>query len=279
MLEILTQEIDPETLGGFAEVFERYGFGTICCVVIVLGIFWFVKQNTKTQDRLWDKLDELSSKSQQPTQQSSGIGLNKDELKDFIVDIVREETSKILKTEKTQNVDVLKTYSKISKTIQPMMIKAKDDFDADRISMFVFHNGTHSSHGLPFYKYTCIQEVLNREKLAPSRIAEQQGAPLSILDNMTLTQLAESDGFIIDVSMDYIFPMATARLKRDGFKSSVAITIKAGDDEVIGFIYMGFSDERSKDELNDIMIRMSERASSVASILDFNKNRDEILGD
>lgn len=285
MLEILASEanLSPDELGGFAEVFERYGFGTVCCVVIVLGIFWFVKQNTKTQDRLWEKLDEMSKNNRELSNPKSEI-MSKEELKDFIVDIVRDETSKLIAAEAAKNnesVDVLSNYTKIAKAILPMLKRAKDDFGADRISAFVFHNGTHSSHGLPFYKYTCIQEIINRERNIPPRISEQQAVPLTILDEMTITSLAEEQGFIIDDvdAMGYVFPMATARLKRDSFASAVGVSVCTDSGETVGFVFMAFVDRKTKDELRDIMIRVHERASSFSTIMDFNNNRDIIMRD
>ena len=34
-----------------------------------------------------------------------------------------------------------------------------DNIDADRLSVYVFHNGVYSSHGLPFFKASCISFI------------------------------------------------------------------------------------------------------------------------
>jgi len=274
---LIEKMMSPDELGGFAEVFERYGFGTICCVVLIFGIFWFVKQNTKTQDRLWSKLDELSKTSD--TRDNGEKPMTREELKHFIEEIVHAETAKVFKDETRKNVDILSNYNKISKAIRPMLLKAKDDFDADRISVYVFHNGTHSSHGLPFYKYTCIQEIVRREKQVTPRIAEQQGVPLSVMDELSSTSINEDGGFVIDdlVSLEYAFPMAIARLKRDGFNAAVAVSVYNENSETVGFVYLTFLDKKTKEELLSIKERVGDRAMSLSSVMDFNEHREDIL--
>src|SRR5574344_1514475 len=62
---------------------------------------------------------------------------------------------------------------------------------------YVFHNGMHSSHGLPFYKYTCLSEVIRRDRGITQVINEQKALPLTMIDDNIAIMLNREGWFVI----------------------------------------------------------------------------------
>lgn len=54
----------------------------------------------------------------------------------------------------------------------------------DRIAIYVFHNGSHSSHGLPFFKTTCVSEWIKPGCGIPTHLMDSNAVPLTVFDDI-----------------------------------------------------------------------------------------------
>ena len=77
----------------------------------------------------------------------------------------------------------IKRFQDKSKKAEEILEFYRCRFSADRISFFTFHNGGHDFTGIPFYRFSCVNELVARG--IPSVIAEAQGLHLCMIVDWT----------------------------------------------------------------------------------------------
>ena len=280
-MKTLSTEVSANDIGTFAEIIEKYGAGVLAIAVLAVLFVFIIKYLVKSNEKLLDTFtSEMKKeiKENVPVIPESQKGLSsKEELKEFIIEIVRDEI-KILTEEKS--ISVLDNHIKISSNIKPCLERAKTDFNADRVAAYVFHNGTHSSHGLPFYKYTCLSEVIRREKGITQVINEQKSLPLTMIDDNIAITLNREGWFVIcdaDKESDK-YPLVIGQMGRNLLKSAIGVSIYSVDGDILGFVMVEFKKSKTKEELEGLVCRVKDRCDSLTTVFDFRRNKENILG-
>lgn len=280
-MKTLSTEVSANDIGSFAEIIEKYGAGVLAIAVLAVLFIFIIKYLVKSNEKLLDTFtSELKKeiKENVPVIQEPQRGLfSKEELKEFVIEIVRDEV-KILTEEKS--VSVLDNHIKISSNIKPCLERAKTDFNADRVAAYVFHNGMHSSHGLPFYKYTCLSEVIRRDKGITQVINEQKALPLTMIDDNIAIMLNREGWFVIcdaDKESDK-YPLVIGQMGRNLLKSAIGVSIYSVDGDILGFVMVEFKKSKTKEELEGIVCRVKDRCDSLTTVFDFRRNKENILG-
>lgn len=280
-MKTLSTEVSANDIGTFAEIIEKYGAGVLAIAVLAVLFVFIIKYLVKSNEKLLDTFtSEMKKeiKENVPVIPESQKGLSsKEELKEFIIEIVRDEI-KILTEEKS--ISVLDNHIKISSNIKPCLERAKTDFNADRVAAYVFHNGTHSSHGLPFYKYTCLSEVIRRDKGITQVINEQKSLPLTMIDDNIAITLNREGWFVIcdaDKESDK-YPLVIGQMGRNLLKSAIGVSIYSVDGDILGFVMVEFKKSKTKEELEGLVCRVKDRCDSLTTVFDFRRNKENILG-
>ena len=280
-MKTLSTEVSANDIGSFAEIIEKYGAGVLAIAVLaVLFIFiikYLVKSNEKLLDTFTSELKKEIKENVPVIQEPQRELFSKEELKEFVIEIVRDEV-KMLTEEKS--VSVLDNHIKISSNIKPCLERAKTDFNADRVAAYVFHNGMHSSHGLPFYKYTCLSEVIRRDKGITQVINEQKALPLTMIDDNIAIMLNREGWFVIcdaDKESDK-YPLVIGQMGRNLLKSAIGVSIYSLDGDILGFVMVEFKKSKTKEELEGIVCRVKDRCDSLTTVFDFRRNKENILG-
>ena len=280
-MKTLSTEVSANDIGSFAEIIEKYGAGVLAIAVLaVLFIFiikYLVKSNEKLLDTFTSELKKEIKENVPVIPESQREIFSKEELKEFVIEIVRDEV-KMLTEEKS--VSVLDNHIKISSNIKPCLERAKTDFNADRVAAYVFHNGMHSSHGLPFYKYTCLSEVIRRDRGITQVINEQKALPLTMIDDNIAIMLNREGWFVIcdaDRESDK-YPLVIGQMGRNLLKSAIGVSIYSVDGDILGFVMVEFKKSKTKEELEGIVCRVKDRCDSLTTVFDFRRNKENILG-
>ncbi len=71
-----------------------------------------------------------------------------------------------------------KSYSE--NTIKDLLDQLKEEYGADRVLLYYFHNGTKAANGYSFYKMSCLYESLNRNLFTPVG-QDHQSLPIMLL--------------------------------------------------------------------------------------------------
>lgn len=283
-LLILAETADPEKVSAMASVVEKYGAGVVCIGIVVTAFILLFKHMLKQNNDLLNRIIESQENNKSDNSASPNNNccnyrepMDKDELKDFIIEIVQQQV-RILTEEK--NVDVLNNYIKINDRVKPCIERIKNDFKADRVAAYVFHNGTHSSHGLPFYKYTCVSESIRRDAGITQVLNDQRALPLSMIDD-EITLMLNRDGWFIIPNADTLidsYPIVIGQMGRNKLKAAIGVSVYGPDQEILGFVVVEFKESQTCETLEGLVCRVKDRCDSLTSVFDFRRNKEDILG-
>lgn len=147
------------------------------------------------------------------------------------------------KNEKETKNDLMETFLSLNKKMKEDLKDAIDVLDSDRVAIYVFHNGTRTPHGLPFFKFSCICEEIARASGSRSKMKEHSNIPLSLLDDVinTLWKNGHYEYFAKSHEVDNNF--INRLLLQDDNKTCLFYTIYDIDNNIIGFILSEFNED------------------------------------
>ena len=146
------------------------------------------------------------------------------------------------------------TYTKTNTLIKHKLKETSDELSAERICVYMFHNGEHSLNGIPFLKTTCICEYIDRHRGATSLLMTHKGVPINMasdlfrqINSRQFTVLYPDDTNIIDRVMANFF------CKENDNRTTIVVTIYDSsnqlDERPIGFLSADFEfDKRPTNE-------------------------------
>ena len=236
----------------YASMIDKYGIGVVVAAAFIMialaALFVLMRSYLKVQKQVQDQQNEMfkaileglktQSKQEQP----------------------REETHK----------DLIDTFTKINTPIRQVLESVAENTGADRTSVYVFHNGTNSTHGLPFVKVTCLTEVMRKGTLITRKVNTHNGLSVSMFDK-SVPYLSKNEYAIVS-SLDSIaddYPVIKNMLDTAGAKSAVFLGMYDTDQNMLGLMITEFEDVKTEDELNITLVDMRDGAKSITPILDY----------
>lgn len=145
--------------------------------------------------------------------------------------------------EKEHKNDLMETFLSLNKKMKEDLKDAIDVLDSDRVAIYVFHNGAHTPHGLPFFKFSCICEEIARASGSRSKMKEHSNIPLSLLDDVINTLWTKGHYEYFANSHDIDNNFINRLLLQDDNKTCLFYTIYDVDNNIIGFILSEFNEE------------------------------------
>ena len=97
------------------------------------------------------------------------------------------ETNKELVTSTAEPYDkknLVDIFLELNHVLKGTCKNAQEALKAGRVAVYVFHNGAVSSHGLPFFKLSCVSEWINRGSGFNVKIHEETNLPLTIFSSV-----------------------------------------------------------------------------------------------
>lgn len=228
--------------------------GAIEFILILLVAYVIYSNHTNTQAILHLSRREEETKSSEKTVQREEARM----INDMIDDMNHQPYTLNKLTE---------TYTKTNTLIKHKLKETADTLDAERICVYMFHNGEHSVNNIPFLKTTCICEYIDRHKGATSLLMTHKGVPINLasdlfkrINNHQITVLYSDGDNVIDRVMSNFFCKDTEN------KTTIVVTIYDSsnqlDEKPIGFLSADFEfDHRlTNDELKDYFTELEELA-------------------
>ncbi len=259
--EIANEAASPDTIERYAELINRYGaliiIAAVFLVIILAVMVIMLKSYQKTQNLIQTQnqtmfeaiLDNLASSKEEKTK-------NKEEHKE-LVDI----------------------FIKMSIPIRSSLEVLANRLNADRTSVYVFHNGTNTSHGLPFIKISCLTEVMKRGTLVARKVLLHQGLPLSTFDKSISYLVSSQVGYILNNEEDDRFPAIKNMLSSSGVLSAGFLALYDDDNNMLGIIVSEFTEVKTEEEMKSIIDIMKEESLKIIPVLDYadyqEKNNEE----
>lgn len=255
----LTQNVE-----GVAKIIDEYGpYITILAVFIILFIivvFAMVSFSNKLiKSSLEEKLNLLNNQSKQ-----------NEKLIDYITDDDKDNEDSGEKRKR----DLVGTYIDINLILKDAVRTASNELGAERVAIYVFHNGNKSIHGLPFFKVSCINEWSKNGSVAMKtkayRSITHHSMPLYIISEIVENiyeygEFYESSIKSKRINEDYL----QAYLEYSDIDSMYALVIKDSNDNIAGFVVAEFKenknfyDELIRKPIQEVLERMSNTVKPV----------------
>lgn len=260
-MEETTTTIVSETLSNtdvekYASMIDRYGIGVVVAAAFIMialaALFVLMRSYLKVQKQVQDQQNEMFK---------------------TILETLKQSTSNKTQDQSQPNnthKDLIDTFTKINTPIRQVLEDVANNTGADRTSVYVFHNGINSTHGLPFVKVTCLTEVMRKGTLITRKTNIHNGLSVSMFDK-SVPFLSKNE-YVTVPSLDSIaedYPVVNSMLETAGAKSAVFLGMYDADQNMLGFMITEFEEEKTSDELDITLVDMRDGAKSITPILDY----------
>ena len=246
-----------EHIAGLAGLIKQYGMEVIIVAVfIILFIFLFryiIDSNKKMYERITEMQDNMLKM-----------------MKEYI-----KETSDTIQN-KTENV--LEIFIKLDMAMKDVMTSTKLKLDCDRLAVYAFHNGTHASHGFPFFKVTCISEQIKRASILKPTLKDQVAIPLAMFDKSLYDVYTHGHLIIKDTEADKDkYPTLTALFRNNHAKAAIMVAIYNSKNEILGIAMAEYANEIEDDDMaNCIKEELIQVAINLAPIMEYSNYQEKV---
>ena len=170
--------------------------------------------------------------------------------------------------------DLFNTFVKLRNSMKDHCIKTMNEINSDRIAIYLFHNGTISTHGVKFFKMSCICEKVAIGSGVKEQSIDQANIPINLFDDM-IEQLIDHGKYIIIKDDDTANSNHRIFISAKKIKYSQAVAIFDNDNNIIGFILAEMSEEYDKDRANMEKESIGKLISKLAPILTYSNYTEE----
>lgn len=202
---------------------DKYGPIITIIGVFILILLFMIKTNTKNLTKF-----------------QSEIIKNDDEYRKAIINSNAELVEQILnitKEKENQNrleKDLLNTFTKLRSALKYNCSDTMDKIQACRLAIYLFHNGTHSTHGINFFKLSCICEKVLVGSGIRERFMEHNNIPVNLFDSM-VEELGSNGSYIIKNSDDLKNSNHRIFISSKKIYYSQAVAIFDSNNNILGF--------------------------------------------
>jgi len=222
-------------LFGILELFQNYGALITILILSILIAYMLIKNSTKRIREQEEKIDSLYGR-------------------------IDNLMNKFSSDDKSELTGKFNSYAENANKIQIQMYHILQNFGAERISIYEFHNGGKNLAGIEFKKCSNTYEAVSLE--TKPIIKEMQNLPLSI-NPLWSKILASRDDIIIPNVQKLDDTFLKTYLESQNIKTYYSTIMQDYDNTPIGFItleyYHKFQEltKEQFEEFNEIAIKIS----------------------
>lgn len=232
-----------EAVGSFAKMIDQYGYlivvMAVFLVVFIAAVGLILKHNNNMISNILEEKTKMSDNLMKQNDDLIGKLLNNEDVED-------EGIHKEVKEEAKKSIN---SYIDINMILKDTASFAAEKLGCDRVGIYVFHNGSKSIHGFPFFKMTCISEWAKNGSVAMKtkimRSMSHNQMPLHMFVDI-VEQLYKNDEYIVsDVTKEIeTNKQLDMFMAYTNIKSLYAHTIKSNNGEIGGFIIAEYSTQQ-----------------------------------
>ena len=245
----------------YTNLIHTYGASTVIIAVFIVVLLamlaYILRTNQKTNNQLIKQQQKLVD---------TLLANKKDE--------EEKDNNSVQHSAIVKEPDIVQVFLDINSSIKEILKDISDEINSSRIAVYVFHNGVYSSHGLPFFKTSCICEVIKKNCGVSKSINLHSGLPLQMFDNnisyiykngkMTIIDVDDEDNeFVHDA------PVLVGMFKNNNIKSATGIAVYDHDNNILGILLTEFVELQDKEFLNNVENILIEKAPLLSPILEY----------
>lgn len=250
-----------------AHLINSEGVGSVILAVFI--IIYLVSQYAQWRQNRLDRKSDLSERN-------NFYNLIAEQNKQFF-DILMNERNKSNET-LYEEKNLMDLFMKLNSRLREDCREALEVLNADRTAIYAFHNGSQSTHGLPFFKFSCVCEYIARGSGSKSKMKTHSAIPINLLDEVMdiLWKDGHYEYFQTDDPDENNF--VNKLLLQGDNKTCILYTIYDLDNKGIGFIASEFSEDSfTREELREkkkYLKYLSEKLAPLLEFSTFKKNMD-----
>lgn len=247
-----------------AEAINKFGPVIVILAVFILvflGIMiFFMRSYTSSSKNNQKTFEQMIQQQQQQQQQLFSHILKEKE---------KEEEKHAADYDERNIVGI---FYKLNTHLKAECKKFLDKTECDRIGVYVFHNGTVASHGLPFFKVSCICECIKRGSGICSHITDSTSLPLNLFDDIVEKLYVEEGGcVIVRNTIEGEFHSDSFFLEKDKAATAIFTVIYDSEDNTMAFILGEYRSELTDDEIAEDSKIYKDLCARLKPVLEFSE--------
>lgn len=139
------------------------------------------------------------------------------------------------KHESKYEKDLFNTFVKLRNSIKEYCIMTMESTGACRLAVYLFHNGNHSTHGIKFFKMSCICEKVLIGSGIKEQSIEHSNIPINLFDSM-VDNLINNGRYVVMNDDDTNNTNHRIFISSPKIKYSQAISIFDSNNNILGFV-------------------------------------------
>lgn len=159
-------------------------------------------------------------------------------------------------------------FVKLREAIRENCVSAMNQIGAARIAIYLFHNGTHSTHGLNFFKMSCICEKVAIGSGIKERMMEHTNLPINLFDEM-ISKLINNNRYIIMNNEETQDSNHRIFISADKIKYTQLISIYDINNNTLGFVAVEMNRPFSKDDADREKEILDELVKQLVPVLSY----------
>jgi len=244
----------------YSQLIHTYGASAVIISVFVIMLLcvlaYILHNNQKTNNQLIKQQQELVNMLVNMAE--NGKRIEEDKTKPKII----------------KEPNLVELFLNINGSIKDALKEISDELHADRTSVYVFHNGVFSSHGLPFFKISCVCEIVRKNTGVIKNLNNHSGLPLQMFDN-TISSIYKNGSMIIIDSDDDLNdmvnnnPILCGMLKNNSIRSAAGIAIYDHDSNIMGILMVEYVDKKELSDLEEANKYLIGKAPMLSPVLEY----------
>jgi hypothetical protein len=164
--------------------------------------------------------------------------------------------------------NLFNTFIKLRSAIKENCTATMNDINASRLAIYLFHNGTCSTHGISFFKMSCICEKVAIGSGIRERLIDHSNIPINLFDAM-IDKLITNGRYVImndenlDTSSHKIF------ISSDKIKYAQCTAIFDNNNNILGFVLAEMDHPYDRKTALDENEKMMNLVSQLVPILSY----------
>lgn len=166
--------------------------------------------------------------------------------------------------------DIVEIFTKLNEVFKEECKKINEKTNSCRAAIYVFHNGSVASHGLPFFKMTCVSEWIARGSGFEEQISKHTNLNLALFSSL-VEELYKAGEFVIkhgcgENCEQEIYTVAFTSNKA---KTSLFTCVYDADNRIMAFINAEFKDCLDDAQIAKAKDIMKYACAKVQPVLEF----------
>ena len=252
----LTTTATTDEVVGVAEAIDKYGSTAVILGVFIVLMICMVMSNNNSNK----KLTETMIKNNEAYCEA---------IKKQNEDLLEKLIASTNYGKNYDEKDLASIFVKLNSILKNECRKVQTKLNADSLCIYVLHNGTVASHGLPFFKMSCICEWIRKGTGISSRLREHTNLPLTLFDKL-ISGLFNNGEFIIDGTNSKDSNLAMFMNGRKVL-NCMCVAIYDNDNKIMGFMAaeLAYDITSDEDKLKKVREELWDLANTVKPVLDY----------